>query len=81
MAAGIVIALVVAVFAGSLLANQAVRRIEYTLDRMREFTADAAHELRGPLMAIMNNVEELSSRREARQRSVPAPYSANARRS
>jgi two-component system, OmpR family, manganese sensing sensor histidine kinase len=64
LAAGVVIALVVAVFAGSLLANQAVSRIEYTLDRMREFTADAAHELRGPLMAIMNNVEELSSHEE-----------------
>jgi OmpR-family two-component system manganese-sensing sensor histidine kinase len=61
LAAGVVIALVVAAFAGSLLANQAVNRIEYTLDRMREFTADAAHELRGPLMAIINNVEELSS--------------------
>jgi OmpR-family two-component system manganese-sensing sensor histidine kinase len=59
---GLGIALIIGASGGSLLASQAVHRIEQTLERMREFTADAAHELRSPLAVIRSNVDAISDR-------------------
>jgi two-component system, OmpR family, manganese sensing sensor histidine kinase len=43
---------------GSLWLNrQSMRPIEESFARLKQFTADASHELRGPLMVMMSNVE------------------------
>ena len=36
---------------------QAMQPIEESFQRLRQFTADASHELRSPLMAISTNAE------------------------
>jgi len=42
--------------AGILLTRQAMQPVEQGFQRLKQFTADASHELRGPLMAIKSNV-------------------------
>lgn len=49
---GGLIATIAAAAGGTLLARAAVARTEQTLKRLTDFTADAAHELRGPLTAL-----------------------------
>ncbi|MBL1210026.1 HAMP domain-containing histidine kinase [Geminocystis sp. GBBB08] len=53
---GIVVALVFSGVGGILLTNQAMIPIEDSFQRLKQFTADASHEFRSPLMAIQSNV-------------------------
>lgn len=53
---GIVMALVLSGAGGILLTRQAMQPVEQSFHRLKQFTADASHELRGPLMAINSNV-------------------------
>ncbi len=57
LAAGFVLALIVAGFGGRRLAAQAIARIVATMRTLQDFTADAAHELRGPLAALQSNAD------------------------
>jgi signal transduction histidine kinase len=50
--AGAVLAILVGAYGGSRFARIAVERDEASLSRLREFTADAAHELRAPVSAL-----------------------------
>ncbi len=59
---GLIFVLAIGALSGSLFAGRAVDRVEYTLERARDFTADAAHELRAPLMAITSNTEAIVGR-------------------
>jgi signal transduction histidine kinase len=54
---GILGALVLSGIGGIILTNQAMRPIEESFKRLKQFTADASHEFRSPLMAIASNVE------------------------
>jgi len=54
---GIIVALVLCGGGGIILTNQAMRPIEESFKRLKQFTADASHEFRSPLMAISSNVE------------------------
>ena len=40
---------------GVWLTRQAMQPIEESFERLKQFTADASHELRSPLMAITSN--------------------------
>lgn len=53
--AGIVLALVLSGIGGVILTSVAMRPIEESFQRLKQFTADASHELRSPLMAIKSN--------------------------
>lgn len=52
---GIVAALVFSSLGGIWLTRQAMQPIEQSFQRLQQFTADASHELRNPLMAIKSN--------------------------
>ncbi|MFB2876725.1 sensor histidine kinase [Floridanema aerugineum] len=52
---GIVMALVLSGVGGVFLTRQAMQPIEQSFQRLKQFTADASHELRSPLMAIKSN--------------------------
>ncbi len=54
---GVVIALILSGVGGIWLTQQAMKPIEESFDQLKQFTADAAHELRSPLMAIQSNAE------------------------
>ncbi|MEH2081260.1 MAG: HAMP domain-containing sensor histidine kinase [Nostoc sp.] len=54
---GIIITLVLSGIGGILLTRQAMQPIEESFQRLKQFTADASHELRSPLMAIKINAE------------------------
>jgi len=53
---GILTALILSGVSGIILTNQAMQPIEESFQRLKQFTADASHELRSPLMAIESNV-------------------------
>ena len=57
LAIGLIFAFVAAAFGGRILAAQAIARIVATIRTLRDFTADAAHELRGPLAALQSNAD------------------------
>lgn len=57
LSGGIIITLVLSGIAGILLTRQAMQPIEESFQRLKQFTADASHELRSPLMAIKINAE------------------------
>jgi len=52
---GISIALLLSGVGGIILTRQAMQPIEQSFQRLKQFTADASHELRSPLMAIKSN--------------------------
>jgi two-component system, OmpR family, manganese sensing sensor histidine kinase len=53
---GILMALILSGVGGIWLTRQAMQPIEDSFQRLKQFTADASHELRSPLMAIRTNV-------------------------
>jgi two-component system, OmpR family, manganese sensing sensor histidine kinase len=53
---GILMALILSSVGGIWLTRQAMQPIEESFQRLKQFTADASHELRSPLMAIKTNV-------------------------
>jgi two-component system, OmpR family, manganese sensing sensor histidine kinase len=53
---GVVVALLLSGVGGAILTRQAMEPIEQSFERLKQFTADASHELRSPLMAIEANV-------------------------
>jgi OmpR-family two-component system manganese-sensing sensor histidine kinase len=57
MLVGSVLAVVLTAVGGFVLSAHAARSTEANLVRLTEFTADASHELRGPLTAIASNVD------------------------
>ncbi|MEH2457993.1 sensor histidine kinase [Nostoc sp.] len=57
LAGGIIITLLLSSIGGILLTRQAMQPIEESFERLKQFTADASHELRSPLMAIKINAE------------------------
>ena len=52
---GICFALLISGIGGVWLIRQSMQPIEESLQKLQQFTADASHELRGPLMAIKSN--------------------------
>ena len=56
LGSGIVIALILSSVGGVWLTRQAMQPIEESFQTLKQFTADASHELRSPLMAIKSNV-------------------------
>ncbi|MEA5551848.1 HAMP domain-containing histidine kinase [Anabaena cylindrica UHCC 0172] len=52
---GIVVALIISSVGGIWLTRQAMQPIEESFECLKQFTADASHELRSPLMAIKSN--------------------------
>ncbi|MGF1482643.1 MAG: histidine kinase dimerization/phospho-acceptor domain-containing protein [Cyanophyceae cyanobacterium] len=52
---GVVMALSLSGLGGIWLTRQAMQPIEESFERLKQFTADASHELRNPLMAIKSN--------------------------
>ncbi|BBD62045.1 integral membrane sensor signal transduction histidine kinase [Nostoc sp. HK-01] len=57
LSGGILITLVLSGIGGTFLTRQAMQPIEESFQRLKQFTADASHELRSPLMAIKINAE------------------------
>ncbi|PLZ86644.1 two-component sensor histidine kinase [Fischerella muscicola CCMEE 5323] len=55
LSGGIIVALVISGVGGVWLTRQAMQPIEESFERLKQFTADASHELRSPLMAIQSN--------------------------
>jgi signal transduction histidine kinase len=54
---GIIVALILSGISGIFLTRQAMQPIEDSFQRLQQFTADASHELRSPLMAIKTNAQ------------------------
>jgi signal transduction histidine kinase len=61
---GGVLALGLTAFSGQWLTRQATRPIERSFQKLKQFTADASHELRSPLTAIKTSVEVMQSHPE-----------------
>lgn len=57
LAIGAIVATILSSLGSSWLNRQAMQPIESSFQRLRQFTADASHELRSPLMAISTNAE------------------------
>lgn len=55
LSGGIAIALLFSSIGGILLTRQAMQPIDESFQRLKQFTADASHELRSPLMAVKSN--------------------------
>jgi two-component system, OmpR family, manganese sensing sensor histidine kinase len=58
--AGAILASLAGALGGALLARSSVARIEESYERLRQFTADASHELRGPLTALAGSASVAS---------------------
>ena len=56
LAGGILMSLLLSGVGGVILTRQAMQPIKESFERLKQFTADASHELRSPLMAIKSNV-------------------------
>jgi signal transduction histidine kinase len=56
LGSGILLSLVLSSIGGVLLTRQAMQPAVESFQQLKQFTADASHELRGPLMAIKSNV-------------------------
>ncbi|MEL7036719.1 MAG: HAMP domain-containing sensor histidine kinase [Cyanobacteria bacterium J06592_8] len=56
LAGGVAIALILSGTGGIWLTRQAMQPIEESFQKLKQFTSDASHELRSPLMAIKSNV-------------------------
>ncbi len=54
---GVIIAVLLSAIGGIWLTHQAMKPIEKSFERLKQFTADASHELRSPLMAIKTNAD------------------------
>ncbi len=54
---GILLALILSSIGGIWLTKQAMQPVEASFQRLQQFTADASHELRSPLMAIKTNAQ------------------------
>lgn len=59
MLAGWFLAILFAVLVGYFLANKALKPIELSWERQRDFVSDASHELRTPLAVIQSRIERL----------------------
>ncbi|MCC0178825.1 HAMP domain-containing histidine kinase [Waterburya agarophytonicola K14] len=57
LAVGAIVATVLSSLGSGWLNRQAMEPIEESFERLKQFTADASHELRSPLMAISTNAE------------------------
>ena len=57
LAVGAIVAVILSSLGSGWLNIQAMQPIEESFQRLRQFTADASHELRSPLMAISTNAE------------------------
>ncbi|WP_036488499.1 cell wall metabolism sensor histidine kinase WalK [Myxosarcina sp. GI1] len=57
LAVGAIVAIVLSSLGSGWLNSQAMQPIEESFNRLKQFTADASHELRSPLMAISTNAE------------------------
>lgn len=57
LGSGVVITLALSSVGGLWLTRKAMQPIEQSFQRLKQFTGDASHELRSPLMAITTNVE------------------------
>lgn len=57
LSGGILLALLLSSIGGIWLTKQAMQPIAASFQRLQQFTADAAHELRSPLMAIKTNTQ------------------------
>ena len=57
LAAAVLVALLLSGVTAVLLTRRAVRPLERSLGRLRQFSLDASHELRGPLAALAANAE------------------------
>lgn len=55
LATGSLVALILSGMGGVWLTRQSMKPIEGSFERLKQFTADASHELRSPLMAIKSN--------------------------
>ena len=57
LSGGILLALLLSAVGGVWLTKQAMQPVENSFQRLQQFTADASHELRSPLMAIKSNAQ------------------------
>ncbi|MGQ4650474.1 ATP-binding protein [Lyngbya aestuarii] len=57
LGSGVMITLALSSLGGLWLTRKAMQPIEQSFQRLKQFTGDASHELRSPLMAITTNVE------------------------
>lgn len=57
LGSGVVITLALSSIGGVLLTRKVMQPIEQSFQRLKQFTGDASHELRSPLMAITTNAE------------------------
>ena len=57
LAVGIPVTLIITGLAGWLLAGYAMRPIKHSYEQLQRFTADASHELRAPVAAILSNAQ------------------------